>query len=266
MVCESAPPFRLRQELASALALWYKVNAMALHLPLSGSVPHHVAVIMDGNRRWARERERSLDEGYRQGVNALRATVRAAVDCGVGVVTVYGFSTENWSRDASEVSLLMQICAGAAQSELFGLVREHVRVRILGDIARFPLATRTALQQLVRATAGNSKLTLVLALNYSGRAEIVHAIRSIARDVGAGTLLAENIDETLVRARMYEPDCPDPDLLIRTGGDLRISNFLLYQLAYTELLNTEVLWPDFTEKHFCDAIAEYEHRQRRFGA
>ncbi|MDQ6930814.1 MAG: polyprenyl diphosphate synthase [Candidatus Eremiobacteraeota bacterium] len=238
---------------------------MALHIPVSAAAPHHVAVIMDGNRRWAQQNGRTLADGYRKGVNALRATVRAAVKSNVRVVTVYGFSTENWHREASEVSLLMHICAAAAQSELFGLVREHVRVRIVGDIAPFPSASRTALSQLVRATARNSKLTLQLALNYSGRAEIVCAIRSIANDVGAGTLRPDDIDEKLVRGRMYEPNCPDPDLLIRTGGDLRISNFLLYQLAYTELLTTDVLWPDFSEEHFADALSEYDRRRRRFG-
>jgi undecaprenyl diphosphate synthase len=221
---------------------------------------------MDGNRRWARERGESLAEGYRRGVAALRACVRAAVDHGVDVLTVYGFSTENWRRDESEVSLLMQICAGAAQSELFGLVREAVRVRIVGDITPFPAGTRAALAQLVRATSRNSKLTLQLALNYSGRAEILAAIQAIARDVDHGVLLPENIDEQSVRARLYEPQCPDPDLLIRTGGDLRISNFLLYQLAYTELFTTDVLWPDFSAAHFSAAVDDYVRRQRRYGA
>ncbi|MFN2529317.1 MAG: polyprenyl diphosphate synthase [Candidatus Baltobacteraceae bacterium] len=238
---------------------------MAVSIPALRSSPRHVAIIMDGNRRWSRERGETLNEGYRRGVAALRATVRAALAHDLEVLTVYGFSTENWRREAGEVSLLMQICAGAAQSELFGLVREAVRVRIVGDISPFPSATRAALAQLVRATSRNSKLTLVLALNYSGRAEILAAIQSIARDVESGILLPEKIDENVVRGRLYEPHCPDPDLLIRTGGDLRISNFLLYQLAYTELFTTGVLWPDFSEEHFASAVAEYARRQRRFG-
>ncbi|MBC5815213.1 MAG: di-trans,poly-cis-decaprenylcistransferase [Candidatus Eremiobacteraeota bacterium] len=238
---------------------------MALSIPALSCSPRHVAIIMDGNRRWARERGEDLSEGYRRGVTALRAAVRAAVTHKLEVLTVYGFSTENWRRETSEISLLMQICAGAAQSEVFGLVREAVRVRIVGDISPFPPATRAALAQLVRATARNSKLTLQLALNYSGRAEILAAIQSIARDVESGTLLPETIDEDLVRGRLYEPQCPDPDLLIRTGGDLRISNFLLYQLAYTELFTTDVLWPDFSEEHFSCAVAEYARRHRRYG-
>jgi undecaprenyl diphosphate synthase len=239
---------------------------MALPIQAPSTQPHHVAVIMDGNRRWARERGEPLAEGYRRGVAALRATVRAAAQRDVRVLTVYGFSTENWRRERSEVSLLMQICGGAAQSELFGLVREAVRVRIVGDISPFPGATRAALAHLVRVTSRNTGLTLQLALNYSGRAEIIAAIRSIARDVGRGVLLPEKIDEDAVRARLYEPHCPDPDLLIRTGGDLRISNFLLYQLAYTELFTTEVLWPDFSETHFLQALDDYARRQRRYGA
>ncbi|MDP9017463.1 MAG: polyprenyl diphosphate synthase [Candidatus Eremiobacteraeota bacterium] len=229
------------------------------------TLPQHVAIIMDGNRRWARRETCTLASGYWRGVDALRECVRAAIDHRVGVLTVYGFSTENWHRGDSEVSLLMRILAGAAQSELFGLVREHVRVRIVGDLAPFPAAARIALEQLVRATAGNTRLTLQLALNYSGRAEILRAIRSLAHDVARKTITPEQIDEHLVASRMYEPESPDPDLLIRTGGDLRVSNFLLYQLAYTELLTTDVLWPDFTQAHFADALTKYEQRQRRYG-
>lgn len=239
---------------------------MSIPAPSPRPAAHHVAIIMDGNRRWARAHDRPLDEGYKRGVDALRAAVRAAVDKDVRILTVYGFSTENWHREKSEVSLLMQICAGAAQSELFGLVREAVRVRIIGDISPFPRATRVALEQLVRATAKNTRLTLQLALNYSGRAEIVRAIRAIADDVRAGTLRPADIDEELVGSRMYEPESPDPDLLIRTGGDLRVSNFLLYQLAYTEIVTSDVLWPEFDETHFAAALCEYERRQRRFGS
>ncbi|MBV8688574.1 MAG: di-trans,poly-cis-decaprenylcistransferase [Candidatus Eremiobacteraeota bacterium] len=234
-------------------------------LPLS-TVPRHVAIIMDGNRRWSRLHHLGLPEGYRRGVDALRNAVVAALEHGVEVLTVYGFSTENWRREPSEVWLLMSVCAAAAQSELFGLVRESVRVRVVGDIAPFPLATRKALLHLVNATSKNARLTLQLALNYSGRAEILRAVRSIVADAATGHLASEDIDETFLRRRMYAPDCPDPDLLIRTGGDLRVSNFLLYQLAYTEIVATPVLWPDFSEKDFAAAIADFERRRRRFGA
>lgn len=221
---------------------------------------------MDGNRRWARLHGRGLDAGYRGGIDALRAAVRAAAGSGVEVLTVYGFSTENWRRDEREVALLMRTLAAAAQSELFGLLAERVRVRIIGDVAAFPAPARLALEQLVRATAKNAGLTLQLALNYSGRAEIVRAVRSIADDVRAGTLRPADVDDALVRSRMYAPEALDPELLVRTGGDLRISNFLLYQLAYTEIHTTPVLWPDFDESCFADALADYERRVRRFGA
>jgi len=239
---------------------------MALRAAPVTAAARHVAIIMDGNRRWSRTHEVSLPEGYRRGVGALRNAVAAAIDHGVDVLTVYGFSTENWRRDASEVSLLMGVCAAAAQSELFALVRESVRVRVVGDIAPFPRATRSALLQLVDATAHNTRLTLQLALNYSGRAEILQAVRSIVADAASGQVRSDDIDESFLRARMYAPDCPDPDLLIRTGGDLRVSNFLLYQLAYTEIVATPVLWPDFEKKHFAAAISDFEQRRRRFGA
>ena len=167
---------------------------MALHAAQVIAAPRHVAIIMDGNRRWSRRHGVSLPEGYRRGVGALRNAVAAAIDHGVDVLTVYGFSTENWRRDAAEVSLLMSVCAAAAQSELFALVRESVRVRVVGDIAPFPRATRSALLQLVDATAHNTRLTLQLALNYSGRAEILQAVRSIVADAASGQVRSDDID------------------------------------------------------------------------
>jgi len=238
---------------------------MAVQATLPSAKPRHVAIIMDGNRRWSRAHGVDLQHGYRRGVRALRNAVVAAAEHGVEVLTVYGFSTENWRREASEVSLLMGVCRGAAESELFRLVRQSVRVRVVGDIAPFPLTTRAALLQLVSATAKNSGLTLQLALNYSGRAEILRAVRSIVADAATGQLSSEDIDETFLRRRMYAPDCPDPDLLIRTGGDLRVSNFLLYQLAYTEIVATPVLWPDFCADDFASAIMNFEGRHRNFG-
>ena len=239
---------------------------MSIAVSSERTSPRHVAIIMDGNRRWARLHGRSLEAAYRGGVDALRAAVRAAAACGVEVLTVYGFSTENWRRGEREVSLLMQTLAAAAQSELFGLLRERVRVRIIGDVAAFPAPARLALAQLVRATRKNSGLTLQLALNYSGRAEIVRAVRSIAGDIRAGSLHPADVDETLVGSRMYAPEARDPDLLVRTGGDLRISNFLLYQLAYTEIYTTPVLWPDFDQACFAQALTDYDRRVRRYGA
>src|SRR5579872_1011771 len=206
-----------------------------LHAPAPSTAPEHVAIIMDGNRRWARASGLPAVEGYRRGVASLRAAVRGALESGVHRVTVYGFSTENWRRASSEVNLLMQLCAACAQSEKAILREQGVRVEVIGDLDAFAFPARAAVRDLVRATAHNRRLTLTLALNYSGRAEIVRAVQSIARDVASGALRADQVDEAALRARMYAPDAPDPDLLIRTGGENRVSNFLLYQLAYTEL-------------------------------
>jgi undecaprenyl diphosphate synthase len=237
-----------------------------MHAPELETVPAHIAIIMDGNRRWARERGLPIAEGYRRGVGALRSAVRAAAACGVGRITVYGFSTENWRRESSEVGLLMQLYATCAQSEKADLVRQGVRVEVIGDLDAFALPARMALRDLVSATKGNARVTLALALNYSGRSEIVRAARSIANEVAAGRLRPDDIDERSLRSRMYAPNAPDPDLLIRTGDEHRVSNFLLYQLAYTELLTLPVMWPDFTEEHFRDAVKGFTARERRYGS
>lgn len=226
----------------------------------------HVAIIMDGNRRWALGRGLPLIEGYRRGIEALREAVRAAIDTGIGMLTVYGFSTENWRRDGTEIGMLMQLCAAFASAEKTALLRQGVRVRILGDIEPFVLPARAGLRDLVRATERNRSLTLNLALNYSGRAELVRAAQLIARDVEGGRLKADEVDEAAVRSRLYAPEMPDPDLLIRTGGDMRVSNFLLYQIAYTELLTLPIMWPEFTAGHFTQAVHALSARERRFGA
>ncbi len=229
------------------------------------AVPHHVAIIMDGNRRWAKDRGLPVAEGYRRGVTALRGAVRAAAATGVGRLTVYGFSTENWRRESGEVSLLMQLYAACAQSEKGDLIRQGVRVEIIGELDAFAFPARAALRDLVEATKRGTRITLALALNYSGRNEIVRAVQSIARDVAANRLTPDSIDESMLRGRMYAPHAADPDLLIRTGAEFRVSNFLLYQLAYTELLTLPVMWPDFDSAQFDAAVREYGDRQRRFG-
>lgn len=221
---------------------------------------------MDGNRRWAQSRGLPVLEGYRRGIDSLRGAVRAAIDNGVGTLTVYGFSTENWRREPAEVGMLMQLCAAFAASERQSLVRQGVRVRILGDISPFVLPARAGLRELVRATEKNRLLTLNLALNYSGRAELVRAAQLIARDVRSGRLMPDEVDESALQSRLYAPEMPDPDLLIRTGGDLRVSNFLLYQIAYTELLTLPIMWPDFTPEHLTQAVRALGERERRFGA
>ena len=236
-----------------------------MQAPALATIPEHVAIIMDGNRRWARERGLPIAEGYRRGVEALRASVRAAAETGVRRVTVYGFSTENWRRGSGEVSLLMQLYAACAQSEKPQLIKQGVRVEIIGELDAFAFPARVALRDLVKSTEHNRRVTLTLALNYSGRDEIVRATQAIAREVAAGRVKPEDIDETLLRAKMYAPHAPDPDLLIRTGAEQRVSNFLLYQLAYTELLTLPVMWPDFSEEHFADAVRVFGERQRRYG-
>ncbi len=257
--------WRGRSRLPGSLTLWYKVN-MAMQAAVKSAIPVHVAVIMDGNRRWARSRGLPAAEGYRRGVGALRAAVRAALAAGVRMLTVYGFSTENWARDPSEVLALMQLCTIFARTELAALRRQGVAVEIVGDIREFPRPARAALARLVRATAHNRRLTLNLALNYSGRAEIIRAVRSIAHDIESGSLRARDVDESTLRRRFYAPHQPDPDLLIRTGGDFRVSNFLLFQLAYTELLTLPCMWPDFSEDDFARALIQYGERCRRFGS
>lgn len=237
-----------------------------MHAPALAPAPEHVAVIMDGNRRWARERGLPIAEGYRRGVDALRATVRAAARAGVRRVTVYGFSTENWRRESGEVGLLMGLYAACAQGERPHLVRQGVRVEIVGDLEKFPFPARAALRELTEATRHNTRVTLALALNYSGRSEIVRAVQAIADDVRSGRIAPEQVDEAALRAKMYAPHAPDPDLLIRTGAEHRISNFLLYQLAYTELLTLPIMWPEFTEAHFDEALASFAERQRRYGS
>ncbi len=228
--------------------------------------PEHVAVIMDGNRRWARDRGLPIAQGYRRGVVALREAVKGAIEAGVRRLTVYGFSTENWTRDAREVNVVMQLCAACARSEKPLLVAQGVRVELIGDLEKFAFPVRAALADLARSTAHNTRLTLTLALNYSGRAEILRAVRAIAADVAAGRLDPSLVDERALRERMYAPHAPDPDLLIRTGGDQRVSNFLLYQLAYTELLTLPLMWPDFTAADFTNAVAAFGERRRRYGA
>lgn len=233
--------------------------------PQPEPVPQHVAIIMDGNRRWARAHSLPIAEGYRRGVTALRAAVRGAAQLGVKRLSVYGFSTENWRREPDEVDLIMQLCAGSALGELPSLRNQGVRVEVIGDLEAFTLPARAAVRKLVNATAQNTGLTLVLALNYGGREEILRAARSLAIDVASGALKVEQIDEVALRARMFAPHAPDPDLLIRTGGEQRISNFLLFHLAYTELLTIPEYWPDFNEATLTNACNEYVSRTRRFG-
>lgn len=229
------------------------------------SVPHHVAIITDGNGRWAKRRMLPRTAGHRQGVSNVRRIAYACSDRGVKVLTIYSFSTENWSRTADEVGALLGLIERTVRKELAELNRRGVRFRVLGDITPLPASLQEALLTEVEGTRENSQLTLNLAVNYGGRAEITNAMRILAEDVRAGRITPEQIDEQAIADRLYTAHLPDPDLLIRTGDELRISNFLLWQLAYSELYFTPVLWPDFDEAELDRAFEAYRRRERRFG-
>jgi len=228
-------------------------------------MPKHVAIIMDGNRRWAKERRLPAIEGHRRGIVALREVTRAARDLKIPVLTVYGFSTENWKRDRTEISLLLDLCVYFAQNELAELSRNNVRVNVIGRYEALPAASRDALDGLVEKTKHNDGLLLNLAVNYSARMEMRDAICALAEDVKSGKLAVDAIDEERIESYLYTSMLPDPELLIRPGGESRLSNFLLYQVAYTELYLTETYWPDFSREHFALALADFQRRQRRFG-
>jgi len=220
-----------------------------------------VAIIMDGNGRWAAQRGLPVEEGHRAGTRALRRTVEAAIDLGVETVIVYSFSTENWSRPVGEVDSLMDIFGETIERELPDLKRQGVRSRFIGRRDRAPAELRAQMERLEAETAENDRLSLWIAFDYGGRAELVEAARRL---VEAGIEPSE-IDENVLRANLYAPELPDPDLLIRTSGELRISNFLLWQLAYSELVFTDTLWPDFGHAELEQALAAYAGRRRRFG-
>lgn len=229
--------------------------------PSSNPLPRHIAVIMDGNGRWARERGEDRVFGHANGVESVRSAVRAAGELGVEYLTLYAFSTENWARPLEEVNALMELLVESLAGEVEELVRKGVRLRSTGAIDALPESCVAALQDVEARTADCSGLTLILALSYSGRWELTEAVRSIVR---AG-IPAEDIDESTVRDHLGMPDVPDPELLIRTSGEQRLSNFLLWQLAYSELHFSPVMWPDFREDHFKAAILEFRGRERRFG-
>jgi len=230
-----------------------------------GALPRHVAIIMDGNRRWAKERRLPAIEGHRRGIVALRDVTRAARDFKIPVLTVYGFSTENWKRDRTEISLLLDLCVYFAQNELAELSRNNVRVNVIGRYEALPAPSRDALDGLVEKTKHNDGLLLNLAVNYSARMEMRDAIVALAEDVKNGTLAVDAIDEARIESYLYTSTLPDPELLIRPGGESRLSNFLLYQVAYTELYLTDTYWPDFSREHFALALADFGRRRRRFG-
>jgi undecaprenyl diphosphate synthase len=229
-------------------------------------LPRHVAIVMDGNGRWATRRGLARIEGHRRGKDSVRAVVDAARELGIPYLTLFAFSSENWQRPSTEVRFLMQLLHRYLITETKRMMKRDIRLIALGDCTRLPMAVQRALKETVECTAGNRAMTVALAVSYSGREEIVRAARRIAGEVAAGKLRADQIDEDTVASRLDTAGIPDPDLLIRTSGELRISNFFLYQLSYTELYVTDTLWPDFRERELLAALYAYQRRERRFGA
>ena len=228
-------------------------------------LPRHVAVIMDGNGRWAQRHGLSRLQGHEQGAESIRAILRACRKIGIQYLTLYAFSVENWSRPRAEVEGLMSLLQRFLRKEEHELHAQRIRLRVIGRVSDLPAAVRRELDRVMAATAAYDEGHFILALSYGGRTEIAHAAQAIAREVQAGTLAVEAIDEAAVARHLYAPDVPDPDLMIRTSGELRLSNFLLWQLSYAELYVTDVLWPDFREEHLLQAVEEYGRRERRFG-
>jgi undecaprenyl diphosphate synthase len=246
-----------------------KVNDESLRnrkTTLKGNIlPRHVAIIMDGNGRWARQQNLSRIDGHRAGIEAVRRVVRLAGELGIGYLTLYTFSSENWARPPAEVMGLMSLLEKTLEQEVPELNKNNVRIQTIGDTSRLPQRSRDALTRAIKATSSNDGLTLILALNYGARDEIIHAIRALAVQVQNGTLKPDSINHGIFESCLYTAGIPDPDLLMRTSGEYRISNFLLWQCAYTELYITDVMWPDFGESDFLDAIESYCDRERRFG-
>ena len=238
---------------------------MSIDLQSLEKIPRHVAIIMDGNGRWARERGLSRLEGHKEGAQSVRAVLRAAKQAGVEYLTVYAFSTENWKRPPQEVDGLMKLLVSSLDAYEQELHDNQIRLRVMGQFERLPLPVRKRLQKTIDATADYADRTFIVALSYGSRTEIADAAKRIAEKVEAGGLKAKDIDEQTVSDHLYLPDVPDPELMIRTSGELRLSNFLLWQLSYSEFHITDTYWPDFREEQFFRALEAYNSRDRRYG-
>ena len=237
----------------------------AIDQVLKGHVPEHVAIIMDGNGRWAKARSLPRIAGHKEGINSVREITRVCGEIGVKHLTLYTFSTENWKRPSSEVSALMHLLFKTIKEEIKELHRKGVRFTIIGDLNTIPLKTANGLRDGVEMTKANTGLNLNLALNYGSRQEIVEAMKSIALQVKSGAVLPEDIDIELLNNSLLTNNMPDPELLIRTSGEHRLSNFLLWQIAYTEIFMTDLFWPEFREEQLLDSILDFQSRERRFG-
>lgn len=228
-------------------------------------IPRHVAIIMDGNGRWAKRQHKPRLFGHKVGVDSVQEIVECAAEYGIEVLTLYAFSTENWKRPADEVGGLMGLLKNYLQKELGRMLKNKIRLTCIGDIGKLPKDVREVLETTIKQTSGNDKLTLNLALSYGGRSELVRGIRAIAEKVSSGNLTIDDIDEKLIDSHLYTAGLPDPDLLIRTGGEARLSNFLLWQASYAEIYFTDKMWPEFRTDAFVQALLEYQSRERRFG-
>jgi undecaprenyl diphosphate synthase len=228
-------------------------------------IPRHVAIIMDGNGRWAQDRGLSRIEGHRRGLESVRAVVRAAHELGVKTLTLYAFSLENWNRPKAEVDELMRLLDHYLEAEIEEVMRNGIRVRAIGRLDRLPQSVQRSLQRAVDRTRENREMQLVFAVSYGGRQEIVDAARRLLRDAEHGKVDPDRLDEKTFAAYLYDAELSDPELLIRTGGERRVSNFLLWQIAYTEFVLSDVRWPEFRKGHLVEAILDYQGRERRFG-
>ncbi|MEE9167988.1 MAG: isoprenyl transferase [Candidatus Neomarinimicrobiota bacterium] len=231
----------------------------------NGNLPRHIAIIMDGNGRWAKRRKLPRIAGHREGINSVREITRCCGELGIEYLTLYTFSMENWARPLAEVSALMRLLVETIRNEIDDLMENNVRLHVIGRLDELPGEPRKEMEEGVRRTAGNSGLNLVLALNYGGRSEILDAIRDFCRDFTLEKVRAEDLSENVFSRYLYTADIPDPDMIIRTSGEHRISNFLLWQLAYAEIYVTPVHWPAFRRTELHEAILDYQHRERRFG-
>ena len=228
-------------------------------------LPKHIAIIMDGNGRWAKQHGNARIFGHKSAMKAVRAVCEGCAELGVGYLTLYAFSTENWNRPKMEVMGLMDLLVSAINTETDTLIKNNIRLNAIGRLTDLPEKVRTNLAEAIDITKANTGLTLTLALSYSSKVELVDAVRKIVRDVESGAIAADSIDDNVVSQNLYTGGMPDPDLLIRTSGEYRISNFMLWQLAYSELYFTSTFWPDFDKEELYKAIIDYQQRERRFG-
>jgi len=234
-----------------------------IHKP--SNIPNHIAIIMDGNGRWAKSKGKNRLFGHRNGVKAVQKTVEESTRLGVKHLTLYAFSTENWKRPQKEINTLMSLLVTSLKKELNQMLENDIRLNAIGNISKLPLSVQKELNQTIKKTKKNSRMTLTLALNYGGKEELTHAFKEIASKVKNNIISPENVDETIINKHLYTRNLPDVDLLIRTSGEQRISNFLLWKIAYAELYFLDILWPEFNETHLHLAIDNYQNRERRFG-